>query len=360
MSAEVSFKKRKPITKVHHYPPPSQAVFSLCPPSGLPLLPRFPATHLLIADGVAGVPLGQPDGAQGLLRAAQLVHLRHSLLGEEHLLCGHVGRGHLLHHAMRSKRHQRTRDQRLTLRLVSVRRVEGVELEEAILVAIDDPLELGHLRDAVLRLLDAGLPVLPLDGEVEGAVAHLLPEVALLERPDDADVDRHIRRVQGPLVPGAVLPRPHALGLPELQSIGVLLGEHLGPGQAVEDVAGRESVVVDARRVEDAPVAIRVRGATAATRGLEDRAAAEGDVCLVGTVVAVHAYRVVTHLRGALREGAHVDLRLDHAGDGRVVEDTDAVHEVLVARQGPYMRIVKGLSPFGSGRGSGRGRGGSR
>ena len=45
----------------------------------------------------------------------------------------------------------------------------------------------------------------------------------------------------------------------------------------------------------------------------------------------------VHHLLGALSEGAHVDLRRDHAGDGRVVEDADAVQEELVARDRAYL-----------------------
>ena len=52
----------------------------------------------------------------------------------------------------------------------------------------------------------------------------------------------------------------------------------------------------------------------------------------------------VRHLLGAGREGAHVDLRLDHAGDGRVVEDADAVQEELVAREGADVGVVEDLS----------------
>ena len=34
---------------------------------------------------------------------------------------------------------------------------------------------------------------------------------------------------------------------------------------------------------------------------------------------------------------AHVDLRGDHVGDRCVIEDADAVHEELVAREGPHL-----------------------
>eukprot|EP00964_Phaeocystis_antarctica_P076581 scaffold47358_cov66-Phaeocystis_antarctica.AAC.5 len=56
------------------------------------------------------------------------------------------------------------------------------------------------------------------------------------------------------------------------------------------------------------------------------------------------ALAILHHLRGARPSGAHVDLRPDRAGDGRVVEDADAVHEELVARERPHVRVVKDLS----------------
>ena len=43
------------------------------------------------------------------------------------------------------------------------------------------------------------------------------------------------------------------------------------------------------------------------------------------------------HGGGARRERAHVDLRGDDVGDGGVVEDADAVHEELVAREGAHL-----------------------
>eukprot|EP00964_Phaeocystis_antarctica_P098452 scaffold64476_cov51-Phaeocystis_antarctica.AAC.4 len=218
------------------------------PPAANPLGARRLAHPLVVVR--------QPHGAERALRAAGGVHLDHHGVGEEHVLLGHVRRDDLLHVAVRPLRHERTLGAELAV--VGFVIVHGVELEEAVLVAVDDA-------------LDRALDVVHI--EVEGAVARLLAQEALLEGSNDADVDAEHRRGQGPLVLRALLPHATLLAIPlgDLERVHAVLRNQLPRGG--EHVAVGEGLVVDAR--------LR-RGGRAAARGSDGhrrrRSRPEGEV----------------------------------------------------------------------------------
>ena len=103
--------------------------------------------------------LGSGSGLRVRVRVRVRVSVRAYRVREEHVLLCYVGCDHLLHVAVRAFGHESPLGAELAAAVVGRVIVHGVELEKAVLVAVDDSL------DGTLDVVDV---------EVEGAVARLV------------------------------------------------------------------------------------------------------------------------------------------------------------------------------------------